>query len=102
MEILKIMLHVTLQQNLIRIHLALCLPFQMQTCPSKHIAFCKKSSKSFIRNFYTEFRNSLPVLVQLLQSSLKGHELPQLSSFNIRLVPLLTYLLHGAESFLSS
>jgi hypothetical protein len=38
MEILKIMPHVKLQQNLIRTHLAPCLPFQTPTCPSKHIA----------------------------------------------------------------
>jgi len=78
----------------IRIHLAPCLPFKKQTYPSKHIACCNQSSKSLISNFYTEFRNSFPVLVQLLQSSLKGHELPQLSSFAIKLVPVLSPVKH--------
>ena len=45
----------------IHIHLAPCLPFQMQICPSKHIAFGNQSSKSLTSNFHTEFRNSLPV-----------------------------------------
>jgi len=71
----------------IHIHLAPCLPFQSQHCPSKRITTCNQSSKSIISTFYAEFRNSLLVLVQLFIWTSKGHKLPQLSSLSIVLVP---------------
>ena len=54
--------------------------------PSKHITFCIQYNESSSSHFYAEFRNFLPLLVQ---SSLKEHELPQLSSLSNILVPAL-------------
>ena len=51
----------------IRSYLAPC-----KQCPSKLIAFCNQSTKSATSNFYAGFRNSLPVLVQLLSPASKA------------------------------
>ena len=72
MEILKIMRHVKLQQNLYR-YSSCSLPslFKRKQFPSQLIAFCILSTKSTTSNFYAEFKNSLPVLVQLLSPASK-------------------------------
>jgi hypothetical protein len=75
MEILKIVRHVKLQQNLDTYSLILPLAFlfKREQCPSKHIAFCNQSTKSTASNFYAEFRNYLPLHVQLLSQASKAN-----------------------------
>jgi hypothetical protein len=63
--------------------------FKCKHWPSKHTTFCNQSSKSSTSNFYAELRDFVLVLVQLLQSNLVGHELQQLFSHCIILVPAL-------------
>jgi hypothetical protein len=63
--------------------LLLAFLFKREQCPSKFIAFCNQSTKSTTSNFYAEFRNSLPLLVQLLSRSSKAtnfHSCPLLVS----------------------
>jgi len=72
MEILKIMRHVKLQQNLDTYSFCSLSSFSNAQFPSKLIAFFIQPTKSTTSNFYAEFRNSLPVLVQLLSRASKA------------------------------
>jgi len=78
----------------IHIHIAPCLPFQSKHSPSKHITILNQSSKSTTSTFYTEFRSSVLVIVQLLIWASKGHKHPQLSSLTVLLVPVLSPVTH--------
>jgi hypothetical protein len=65
-------------------HLAPCLHFQTQ-CPSNLITFCNQFTKPTTSNFSAGFRNSLPVLIQLLSPASKAtslHNCPPLVSYN--------------------